>query len=68
MPQGKTKDMRLKTEKELEEQLASLRKEKFNLRFQRATGQQKNTARGNAVRKEIAKILTIMNERKRKAA
>jgi large subunit ribosomal protein L29 len=47
--------------------LTELRKEKFNLRFQRATGQLANTARANHVRKEIAKILTIMGERTRGA-
>ena len=64
----KTADVRAKTEKELETRLADLQKEQFNLRFQRATGQLANTARVNHVRKEIAKILTIVGERQRKAA
>jgi large subunit ribosomal protein L29 len=68
MASVKIKDLRLKTEKELSEQLSGLRKEQFNLRFQRSTGQLKNTARVTAVRKEIAKIVTLINERKRKAA
>lgn len=60
----KTSDVRTKTEKELEVRLSELRKEQFNLRFQKATGQLANTARVNQVRKEIAKILTIIGERK----
>jgi large subunit ribosomal protein L29 len=63
----KAADVRAKTDKELETRLAELRKEKFNLRFQRATGQLANTARTNHVRKEIAKIMTIIGERKRGA-
>lgn len=64
----KTADIRLKTDKELETRLLELRKEQFNLRFQKATGQLANTARVTAVRKEIAKITTVLGERKRKAA
>ncbi len=64
----KTADVRLKTEKELETRLVELRKEQFNLRFQKATGQLANTARVNAVRKEIAKIMSVTSERVRKAA
>jgi large subunit ribosomal protein L29 len=60
--------VRLKTDKELETRLLELRKEQFNLRFQKATGQLANTARVTAVRKEIAKITTVMGERQRKAA
>lgn len=63
----KTADVRQKTDKELETRLAELRKEQFNLRFQRATGQLANTARVGHVRKEIAKIMTIAGERQRKS-
>jgi len=63
----KIADVRLKTDKELETGLLELRKEQFNLRFQKATGQLANTARVTAVRKEIAKITTVLGERKRKA-
>jgi large subunit ribosomal protein L29 len=63
----KAADVRAKTDKELETRLGELRKEQFNLRFQRATGQLANTARANHVRKEIAKILTVAGERKRQA-
>jgi len=61
----KAADVRAKTEKELETRLIELRKEQFNLRFQKATGQLANTARVNHVRKEIAKIMSILGERKR---
>lgn len=61
-------DIRLKTDKELETRLMELRKEQFNLRFQKATGQLANTARVTTVRKEIAVITTVMGERQRKAS
>ncbi|MFY9287294.1 MAG: 50S ribosomal protein L29 [Alphaproteobacteria bacterium] len=61
----KAADVRMKTDKELETRLTELRKEQFNLRFQKATGQLANTARNNHVRKEIAKIQTVLGERKR---
>ncbi len=64
----KMADFRLKTDKELETMVLDLRKEQFNLRFQKATGQLANTARVTAVRKEIAKIMTVIGERQRKAA
>ena len=63
----KAADVRAKTEKELETRLADLRKEQFNLRFQKATGQLANTSRVGHVRKEIAQIVTVMGEKKRKA-
>ncbi len=61
----KTADVRAKTDKELETRLSELRKEQFNLRFQKATGQLANTARVGHVRKEIAKITTVVGERHR---
>ena len=61
----KTADVRTKTDKELETRLSELRKEQFNLRFQKATGQLANTARVCHVRKEIAKITTVVGERQR---
>jgi large subunit ribosomal protein L29 len=48
--------------------LLDLRKEQFNLRFQRATGQMEGTARVREVRREIARIKTIQAERARSAA
>ncbi len=58
-------DVRAKTDKELEARLAELNKERFNLRFQKATNQLQNTARVKHVRKEIAQITTIVGERQR---
>ncbi|MEJ0062518.1 MAG: 50S ribosomal protein L29 [Alphaproteobacteria bacterium] len=63
----KSKDLRLKTDKELEEQRIGLKKERFNLRFQKATGQLTHTDRQRQARREIAKIETILTERSRKA-
>jgi large subunit ribosomal protein L29 len=47
------------TQDELTDELAKLKKEQFNLRFQRATGQLENTARVRQVRRDIARIKTI---------
>jgi len=63
----KSAEVRTKTDKELETRLSELRKEQFNLRFQKATGQLANTARVGHVRKEIAKITTVIGERQRTA-
>ena len=63
----KTADLRHKSEDELKGELIGLRKEAFNLRFQRATGQLENTARVGQVRRDIARIKTILTE-KRKAS
>ncbi len=59
----KAEDLRQKSPDELSEELSSLRKEQFNLRFQAASGQLENTARVREVRRDIARIKTIMNER-----
>lgn len=64
----KAEDVRAKTADELKGQLLDLRKEAFNLRFQAASGQLENTARVNAVRKDIARIKTILGERTRASA
>lgn len=63
----KAADIRQKTDDELGSELAGLKKEALNLRFQRASGQLESTSRVRAVRKDIARIETVMNERKRKA-
>ena len=60
-------DIRTKSPDELGDQLLKLKKEQFNLRFQRANGQLENTSRVRTVRKEIARIETVMSERRRKA-
>jgi large subunit ribosomal protein L29 len=53
---------------QLSDQLAKLKKEQFNLRFQRASGQLENTARFRVVRHDIARILTVLGERGAKMA
>ena len=58
-------DVRAKTDDELTDQLDTLGREAFNLRFQRANGQLENTARVEQVRRDIARIKTIMGERHR---
>ena len=60
-------EFRTKTADELADQMAKLKKEQFNLRFQRANGQLEKTSRIRAVRRDIARILTIMAEERRKA-
>ena len=61
-------DLRTRTEDELTEQVENLGKEIFNLRFQRANGQLENTARVRQVRRDIARIKTILGERQRTAS
>jgi large subunit ribosomal protein L29 len=56
-------DIRAKSPDELKSLLLDLRKEQFNLRFQRATGQQENTSRVRIVRRDIARVKTILAER-----
>ena len=55
----KASDVRTMTQDELTDELAKLKKEQFNLRFQRATGQLENTARVRQVRRDIARIKTV---------
>jgi len=64
----KAEDIRAKTDDELKTELETLSKEAFNLRFQRASGQLENTARVRQVRRDIARIRTLMGERARKAS
>jgi len=59
----KIADVRAKTTDQLQEELSGLKKEQFNLRFQRATGQLENTARVRVVRRTIARIRTILTDR-----
>ena len=59
----KIKDIRDKSTEELEEELQKLKKESFNLRFQKAGGQLENTARVRFVRRTIARILTVLNSK-----
>lgn len=59
----KASDVRELTEDQLQEELAKLKREQFNLRFQQATGQLENTARSRQVRRDVARINTIMRQR-----
>jgi large subunit ribosomal protein L29 len=56
----KAAELRTRTEDQLRDQLLQLKKEQFNLRFQKATGQLENTARVREVRRDIARIKTIL--------
>jgi large subunit ribosomal protein L29 len=60
-------DIRAKSPDELSDRLVQLKKEQFNLRFQRANGQLEKTNRVRQIRKELARIETILSERRRKA-
>src|SRR3546814_20977984 len=60
----KAADVRAKTGDELRQQLGDLRKEAFNLRFQKASGQLENTARVRQVRRDIARIMNALGERR----
>ncbi|WP_417517656.1 50S ribosomal protein L29 [Minwuia sp.] len=61
-------EFRAKSDDELQENLIDLKKEQFNLRFQRATGQVENTAHVRKLRRDIARIKTVMNERAKQPA
>ena len=61
----KTKDLRAMSVDELEAKLLEAKKEQFNLRIQQSTGQLQNTATIRKVRREIAKINTLLTERKK---
>ncbi len=61
-------ELRVKSPDQLAERLLELKKEQFNLRFQRASGQLENTARVRQVRREIATIKTLLGERKQAAS
>jgi len=60
----KAADLRTKTEDELRDELAKLKKEQFNLRFQQASGQLENTARFGQIRRDIGRIQTLLRERR----
>jgi large subunit ribosomal protein L29 len=60
----KINDLRGLTADQLQEQLLSLKKEQFNLRFQKATGQFEKTHRVNEIRKDIARIKTLLTAQK----
>ncbi|MCV2876906.1 50S ribosomal protein L29 [Rhodobacteraceae bacterium XHP0102] len=61
-------DLREKTPDQLRDQLVQLKKEAFNLRFQQATGQLENTARMRQVRRDVARVNTILSQKAAAAA
>ncbi len=64
----KPSDIRAMTDDQLKDELVKLKKEQFNLRFQRATGQLENTSRVRQVRRDIARIQTIARVKQAEAA
>ncbi|MEZ5877968.1 MAG: 50S ribosomal protein L29 [Tepidamorphaceae bacterium] len=64
----KAEDAKGMTPDQLKDELVKLKKEQFNLRFQQATGQLENTARVRQVRREIALVMTIINDKARQQA
>ena len=65
MKAGELKD---KTPDQLKDQLIALKKEAFNLRFRQATGQMESTARMRAVRRDVARVKTVLNQKAADAA
>ena len=61
-------ELRNKTPDQLRDQLVTLKKEAFNLRFQQATGQMENTARMRKIRRDVARVKTVLNEKAAAAA
>ena len=64
----KASDVKALTDDQLQDELLSLKKEQFNLRFQSATGQIENTARIREVRRTVARIKTVQQQRRTAAA
>lgn len=64
----KAEEMKTKTPEQLREQLVALKKEAFNLRFQAATGQLENTARIKVVRRDAARVKTVLQQKAAAAA
>ena len=62
------KELRSKTPDQLRDELVALKKEAFSLRFRQATNQLENTARMRAVRRDVARIKTVLNEMAAQAA
>ena len=61
-------ELKTKTPDQLRDQLVALKKEAFNLRFQQATGQLQNTARMRNIRRDVARIMTVLNQKAAEAA
>ena len=64
----KAQELKAKTPEQLQEQLVALKKETFNLRFQQATGQLESTARMRSVRRDVARVKTVLNQKAAEAA
>jgi large subunit ribosomal protein L29 len=64
MNMAKAEELRTLTVDQLDDELLKLKKEQFNLRFQRATGQLENTSRSRAVRRDIARIKTVAQQKR----
>jgi len=64
----KADDLRAMTVDQLDDEVLKLKKESFNLRFQRATGQLENTSRVRQVRRDIARIKTVAQQKRKAAA
>ena len=58
-------DLKVMSKDQLEQEFLNLKKEQFNLRFQRATGQLENTSRVRVVRRDVARIKTVQGQRRR---
>jgi large subunit ribosomal protein L29 len=63
----KAEELRGRTADELDDELLKLRREQFNLRFQQATGQLENTTRVRQIRRDIARIKTVLHQAHRQA-
>jgi large subunit ribosomal protein L29 len=63
-----SEDFRHKTPDQLRDKLTDLKKEQFNLRFQKATGQLEKTSRVRQVRRDIARIETVLSEKSKQSA
>jgi large subunit ribosomal protein L29 len=61
---AKAEELRTMTVDQLDDELLKLKKEQFNLRFQRATGQLENTSRSRVVRRDIARIKTVSQQKR----
>jgi len=62
MTDMKAKDIRVMTKDQVTDEILKLKKEQFNLRFQRATGQVENTARIRQIRRDIARLKTVQSQ------
>ncbi len=68
MPQIKIREIRELSTEELQARLRDLKQEALNLRLQQSTGQLENSARLRLVRREAARVMTVLSERRRQAA